>query len=66
MELSARFADENEVEQYKNMGYKELATEKGKLLLPKTGVRTADTVTFDLSQFLWMSMIEFDGIYRAS
>lgn len=62
MEMSARFADQEEVRGLEETGYKSIPSEAGKILLPGKGVGIADTVKLKLARILWSKRIVIEGL----
>ena len=52
MEMSARFADEEEIENLEEIGYRSIPSETGKIVLPGKGVSIADTLKLKLARIL--------------
>ncbi len=60
MEVSARFAAENE--ELKEENYNVLDTEVGKLYLPRSSVKFGDKIALGRWKFLWMDGIQIYGV----
>ena len=64
-DLEARFAQKSETDKYLKGGYRFLNEENSDIIIPKENVGMGETVRFELSQFLWKSMISMNGIWMA-
>ncbi|MEG0804832.1 MAG: hypothetical protein RSD55_01990 [Lachnospiraceae bacterium] len=64
MELLARFATGEELKEFQGKNYKPLGDSN--VYVPPVSLRTEETITFQLSHFLWNSMIDMKGIRAAS
>ncbi|WP_040434955.1 hypothetical protein [[Clostridium] hylemonae] len=62
MEMSARFADEEEIENLEEIGYRTIPSETGKIVLPGKGVSIADTLKLKLARILWSKRIIVEGL----
>ncbi|KMZ53809.1 hypothetical protein [Dorea sp. D27] len=62
MEISARFAEEEEIKGLEEIGYKSIPSETGKIMLPGKGVSVADTVKLKLARILWSKRIVVEGL----
>lgn len=59
----ARFAQKSEADKYLRNGYRLLNEENSDIIIPENHVGMGETVRFELSQFLWKSMISMNGIW---
>lgn len=62
MEMSARFADEEEIENLEEIGYRSILSETGKIVLPGKGVSISDTLKLKLARILWSKRIIVEGL----
>lgn len=62
MDISARFADDDEKEKFKADGFTSITTETGELFYPKTGIAVSDSIRLGLLKFLWGSRITVRGV----
>ena len=60
--MSARFADEEEIENLEEIGYRSIPSETGKIVLPGKGVSISDTLKLKLARILWSKRIIVEGL----
>lgn len=63
MELGARFASVDEVEQYEKENVQALESPMGKVYISSSKIQISEHPRLDLSKFLWMKIISISGIY---
>ena len=63
LELGARFASVDEVEQYEKENVQALESPMGKVYISSSKIQISEHPRLDLSKFLWMKIISISGIY---
>lgn len=62
MDVSARFADEEEKEKFKADGYRSIPTENGEVILADNGLTVSENIRLGLLKFFWGARITVRGV----
>ena len=62
MDISARFADDDEKEKFRADGFTSVPIEDGELFYPEAGIALSDSIRLGLLKFLWGSRITVRGV----